>query len=166
MQSAAKFIYKAKTNKLKKKKSHRSTKRLVCLKKIVFGSTIAEKEHCYLENDPRGKAEVKEFLAEGGEKHAGWHTAGKAVPSTGRTWLQGALEPHLPIALNNKRGRVDSAVVAAACSKLWLCPAAAKRAEGARKQGSSPSRTHECSSASHLAWGHPKSAKGLCLHDS
>lgn len=164
MQSAAKFIYKAKTNKLKKKitQKHKET----CLFKKNSVWFYCCKEHCYLENDPRGKAEVKEFLAEGGEKHAGWHTAGKAVPSTGRTWLQGALEPHLPIALNNKRGRVDSAVVAAACSKLWLCPAAAKRAEGARKQGSSPSRTHECSSASHLAWGHPKSAKGLCLHDS
>lgn len=72
----------------------------------MFGFTIAEKEHCYLENEPRGRAEITGAAGRGRQRE------GKGKPDGSQKTKQSKHRQNLlargpgvtlPISLNNKR---------------------------------------------------------------
>lgn len=114
-----------KTN--KQTKSHNSTKRPVLRK--MFGFTVAEKEHCYLENEPRGRAEIMGAAGRGrgsalDSSQKAKQSRAQAEPPCKGPWNHFYQYPSII-----KESLVDSAVAVSVCSKSQLCPAAAKQRE-------------------------------------
>lgn len=53
----------------------------------MFGFTVAEKEHCYLENEPGGRARMMGAAGSRRGGKSGWITEGKTGLGTGRSCL-------------------------------------------------------------------------------
>lgn len=147
----------------KGKKKHIIAQRYLCTKN-KFGFTVAEKEHYYLENEPRERAEIMGAAGTGRGKTR-WmaqrrqNSWAQAEPAGEGPWSRFYRYPSTirkPCGPSCGGGCVQH-VSALPCSS---------RAGGARKHGPSPRRTQGCSSASRLASGCPRSTRELCFAGS